>query len=96
MSEPIDTMTRRAVAMWARGVALEDEATPDHAVRRAIAKRMLESIAPATPAQEGVLVHVVFLVRAFLGRPEDEATQADVESLLDQVMAVFVRLGAFA
>jgi hypothetical protein len=43
-----------------------------------------------------VLVHVVFLVRAFLGKPEDEATQAEVESLLDQVMAVFAKLGAFA
>lgn len=96
MSEPVDTMTRRAVGKWAQAVALESDATPDHAVRKAIAKHMIESIAPATPAQESVLVHVVFLVRTFLGKPEDEATQADVEALLDQVMAVFVKLGVFA
>ncbi len=96
MNEPVDMMTRRAVAKWARTVALESYETPDHAVRLAIAKRMVESIAPATPAQEAVLIHVVFLVRAFLGKPEDEATQTDVENLLDQVMAVFVKLGAFA
>ncbi len=96
MNEPIDTMTRRAVAKWARTVALEAEALPDHAVRKAIAKRMVESIAPATPAQENALVHVVFLIRAFIGKPEQEATQIDVEGLLDQVMGLFVKLGAFA
>ncbi len=96
MSEPIDTMTRRAVAKWARTVALESDAAPDHAVRKAIAKRMVESIAPATSAQENVLIHVVFLIRAFVGKPEEEATQTDVEALLEQVMALFVKLGAFA
>jgi hypothetical protein len=96
MSEPIDTMTRKAVARWAQAVALEEETAPDHAVRKAIAKRMVESIAPATPDQESALVHVVFLVRTFLGRPEDEATPADVQTVLDQVMAAFAKLGAFA
>ena len=96
MNEPIDTMTRRAVARWARTAALEADAVPDHAVRKAIAKRMVESIAPAIPAEDSALVHVVFLVRAFLGKPEEEVTPTDVEAVLDQVMAAFTKLGAFA
>ena len=96
MSEPIDTTTRRSVAKWARAVALEPDTVADHAVRKAIAKRMLESISPATPAQDSALIHVTFLVRAFVARPEEDVTPTDVENVVDQIMAVFVKLGAFA
>jgi hypothetical protein len=66
------------------------------ASRTSTASALLESIAPATPALDSSLVHVVFLVRTFIGRPEEEATQADVEAPLDAVMDVFTKLGAFA
>lgn len=92
----IDFEARKAVARWARQVSLEDPGLPDHGARAAVARRMLESIAPATPAADDALVHVVFLVRSFMATPEEEATRDDVEGLVVQAMETFVALGAFS
>jgi hypothetical protein len=95
MAEQIDFLTRRCVAKWVQTVATEGVGVTNHADRLLIAKRMAESISPATPAQDSALVHVIFLVRTFLSGPEEDANEAAVAILVGQIMTVFVAIGAF-
>jgi hypothetical protein len=89
----IDYLVRRSVAKWARAVSLEDQVD---AGKAAIARRMIESISPATPSQDSALVHVVFLVRVFLDLPDgEEHAAAAVETAVGEIMTAFGRLGAF-
>jgi hypothetical protein len=89
----IDYAVRKAVAKWVRAVALEQPVDP---IKAAIAKRMVESMSPATPAQDSALVHVVFLVRVALDLPEDQdPTPEAIDSSVAQIMMACGRIGAF-
>ncbi len=92
MGDTMDFEVRKAVARWCQAVAGEADTVEDHAVRKAIAKRMLEDVPPSPSSQ--ALAAVVFLVRTF-SAGGDGSTPEQIESAVAAVMGVFVKLGAF-
>ena len=90
----LDFLVRKAAAVWCYDVSMEDVGLVGHAARVSIARRILTSIAPTTPAQDDALAHLVFLVRIFAPSGED-AEPAEVRTTLDLVLVTFVALGVW-
>jgi hypothetical protein len=91
----VDNEIRKSVARWAYAVSVEEPTTPAHATRVIVARKMIEGVSPAVSADDSVMTHVVFLVRAFAARGDDSDV-TEINAAVDLVLGTCVKLGAFA
>jgi hypothetical protein len=75
----IDFTVRRSAALWAQGVSVEAPETVDHAARVVLAKRICQDL--------------ILLTRIFVG--EGDVEDAAATAMLEIILGVFVKVGAF-
>jgi hypothetical protein len=88
----LDFAVRKAAALWAQGVSVEVPTTVDHAVRLVLAKRICQDIAPREGGLD-ILANLILLTRMFVGK--DDVEDAEATAMLETILGVFVKVGAF-
>jgi hypothetical protein len=88
----IDFTVRRSAALWAQGVSVEAPETVDHAARVVLAKRICQDIAPREGGLD-ILANLILLTRIFVG--EGDVEDAAATAMLEIILGVFVKVGAF-